>query len=405
MATKGLEQLEKKPAWDGKTIQGLHIPRAVLEHLGSPQDRVSAVHVGGSNGKGTVCTVVSACLIASDWRVGQFVSPHLQTVTERLLVNGEPVSAERLDRALIRVFEAEREINLSLSYFEAVIVASHLICAEDEFDWQVVEVGLGGRLDATNLMKHPRVTAITSISLEHTHILGDTETAIAREKAGIFRPGVPAVIGPVSPEVVAEIKKAPGEHHLFGREYALSGDEVSSGRWSIPLPAKVKCSYQRENYAVAAYICHLLGVKDEAIVEGMQRARWPGRLEEASWQGRRLLLDGAHNPAGVQGLVDYLQDEKEEITFIISILPTKNYRLMAEILKSRKNSRFLFVSREEATPAEELLRVFGRGEICSSFEEALKRSEAELTVVTGSLYFIGEVREWLGLGVVRSFIR
>lgn len=403
MAIDALSLLEKKPLWDGKSIKGLDAPRAVLQQLDNPQDRVPAIHVGGSNGKGTVCAVVSACLLSSGYKVGQFVSPHLQDVTERLLVNGQPVSAERLNHALSRVFEVERNINLSLSYFESVIVASHLICSEDSLDYQVVEVGLGGRLDATNLMQKPRCVAIASISLEHTKILGDTEAAIAREKAGIFREGVPAVIGPVSAEVKCEIAKAPGKQHFFGQEFSLVGEEIVAGNWRLTLKNGLTSSYQRENYAVAAYICHLLGLSDAAIVDGMNRVRWPGRLEEVAYRGRRILLDGAHNPAGVAGLFSFLEEESEEVTFIISVLPTKDFRAMADILKSRKNSRFIFVSREEATPAEELRHAFGVGEICKDFNEALEKGAEGLTVVTGSLYFIGEVREVLGLGAVCSY--
>jgi dihydrofolate synthase / folylpolyglutamate synthase len=409
-----IRRLEAKPPWDGKTIQGLHAPRVALEALGDPQNKVPAIHITGTNGKGTVSALVCATLISSGKRVAQFVSPHLQDLRERLLLQGAQVSAERFDAALGQVFEIEENEKINLSSFEAVIVASHLVCAEDDYDFQVVEVGLGGRLDATNLMSAPLITAITSIGLDHTNILGPTEAHIAREKAGIFRPGVPAVIGPVS-EMAREaiVGSAPSnELHFFGERFYLDGEVVRSGDWECWLPVqerKLVTRYQRENFTVGAYISHLLGILNSALQNGMLRMRWPGRLEEHTHEGREILLDGAHNPDGMRGLLEYLGDE-EQLVVILSILEGKDLTEMGKIFKewNRKKLSLFFVPMElhKSAPLTAVREAFGTGEICANFSEAFERAGKVpgKIVITGSLYFVGEVRSALGFGEIRAYV-
>jgi len=410
-----IQRLESKPPWDGKRPGKLEPTRAALKALGNPQDAVPAVHVTGTNGKGTVSSIISSALISAGNKVGQFVSPHLHTLNERLLVQGQPVSMERLDQALGEAFEVEKRSEIFLSYFEALIVASHLICAQDNFDYQVVEVGLGGRLDATNLMRSPELTIITSIGLDHTQILGETEREIAFEKAHIFRKGVPAIVGPVSEEAMEGILSASVASKIFrfGEDYSLSkSGVVSSEEWSFQLPILEKnlvAQYQQNNFAVAAYACHLLGIEDVTVCAGISRMRWPGRLERREVEGLDVLLDGAHNSDGFRGLLDYLDNEKK-LVIILSVLARKDFSEMGRIFRSWIGNRdvSLFIvpmDSHESAPVEDLQSSFG-GEIEASFESAFERAKkvGGLLVVSGSLYFVGEVRAKLKFPPISTYV-
>ncbi len=414
---RSLRALDTRAGWTGVEKPQLEVPRQALNCLGNPQNDVPAIHIAGTNGKGTVAAVLSSIFRSSGKHVGQIVSPHLHDVTERLLIDGHPVAAELLDRALNKLEQAEAKEGLRLSYFEAVVAASYQLCADLKLDWTVVEVGLGGRFDATNLIHAPKTTVIVSIGLDHMNILGNTEAEIAFEKAGIFRAGVPAVIGPMSPEALRTIKdsaaKLPCPLEVFGDAYWIEGESVCDANgWRFALPVREKkllARYQRENFAVAAYIAHRLGCSDAVIRDGMMHMRWPGRVEEVTLvraeRTFRVLLDGAHNPDGVRGLGDYLDHvEEREIFFLISILATKDFSEMAKQFRawqaqtSKKNHFYFCPMEHPGSAASEVMRAaLGSGIACTSREDALRQIAAQasddaLIVVAGSLYFIGEIR-------------
>lgn len=415
-SSAGIKELESRPKWNDKDSPKIDAPRQILELLGKPQDLTPSIHVAGTNGKGTISTLLSAMLLSQGKRVAQIASPFLGDLTEQLIICGRPVDRKRFNSALEKVFEVEKSEPYRLTFFEAGVVASYLLISEEKLDWQVVEAGLGGRTDATNVLKAPRVTIIASISLDHTHILGETETLIAREKSGIFKNEVPAIVGKVSNEaeraISEEAKKTSTPVMSFNTDFFIEGDSVKSKEgWLLPLPVKEKklyAKYQKENYALAAFVGHLLKFNDESISNGMLRAKWPGRTEEIEISKERVrqtvLFDGAHNPAGMSGLMEYISKiESQNLHFIIAILGTKDFSEMLRIiLESCSNKKLTFsfcpLERLRSISPDKLRESAGQGSVFKSASEALASAikgsdEDTQIIVTGSLYLVGELRK------------
>ena len=287
---------------------GLERIRRLLEALGNPHQNIPLIHVAGTNGKGSVCAYVSAVLMAAGYRVGRYTSPHLVDWTERICLNQQPIKTQELQRLLIEIQAAIVPDQEKPTLFEMITAAAWVYFARSQVDIAVVEVGLGGRLDATNVCDRPLVSVITSISREHWQQLGPTLADIAREKAGILKRQRPAVIAPQPTEVKAVIEAKINELHCpatwvtpaiksstcsnpdsswiaaqgITYQIALLGDVqfINSA-----LAIAVIQSLQQQNWAISA----------EAIQLGMSQAQWPGRLQWIRWQGQDVLVDGAHN--------------------------------------------------------------------------------------------------------------
>lgn len=427
-----IQRLHTVPYWDGKTSFGLDNPLALLRALGDPQDALETIHVTGTNGKGSVSNYLATMICAAGLKSAQFSSPHLVDVTERFLVNGEAVSHQLLDNALRTVFEAAQEQQLTPSFFELVTAAGFLIFCAEGVDIAVIEVGLGGRLDATNCIARPLLSVITSIGLDHTQMLGDTEQKIAYEKAGIIKPGRPVVLGQMSEVAREEIKKAAqqsgSEVYAYGEEFLVAGERKELF-WGNVRKGEVKQlnradvgfnrlpGYQPLNAAVAVRVALLLGLSKVAIAEGINKARWPGRLEHfsvsnAAEQQVDILIDCAHNPQGLTALMGYLEDvvakqQYRSVTFIISFLSTKNWRQMIEMLSSvsqlfstEVNFVFTRSGHVSAVNPEELVAAMGQGRFEADGVKALRESidscgQGDLLVLTGSMYLIGGLRAHL----------
>ncbi|MGH7297250.1 MAG: bifunctional folylpolyglutamate synthase/dihydrofolate synthase, partial [Polyangiaceae bacterium] len=260
---------------------GLEPMRAACERAGHPERTFPAVHVAGTNGKGSVCAMVDAIARAQGKSAGLYTSPHLCRFAERIRIDGEPVSDETLASAL------DRALNLGpdLSFFETATLAAFLVFRDAGVDVAVLEVGLGGRLDATNVIPTPRAAAITRIALDHTDRLGATLEQIAREKAGIAKPGLDLVLGVMPPAVRAAIDGVAREH-----------EATTSSVDGAPYPARVGLAgeHQRDNARIAAVLGARIGASARAIEEGLAHVRWPARLERIG----DVLLDAAHNPDG-----------------------------------------------------------------------------------------------------------
>jgi len=375
----GIDYLANTPFWDGVTAFGLDTPREVLNKLGNPQDKIKSIHVAGTNGKGSVCCQLAAILYQAGFKVGQFCSPHLGEVNERCLINGTPVALVQFDQAILRTLEVANECKLKLSYFEITTIASFLCFEEQQLDWIVVEVGLGGRLDATNTLSAPKACAITSISFDHMHMLGDTLSAIAKEKAGIAKKDVPIFVNDVVPEakaVISEVAASSGASvEYLTQEFFFDGTTLttSSGKfvYTSKLLAKLR-GYALKNSLLSVRIAKHLGINDDTIAKGLLLANWPGRLELLKVnqpQGEiNVLLDAAHNPEGVQALTEHLKsisDDYEEIIFILSIVKGKDIGEMAgqflvfeEQVKGKTSVSFILTEScsERATPAMEIGR-------------------------------------------------
>ncbi|MCA9655098.1 MAG: bifunctional folylpolyglutamate synthase/dihydrofolate synthase [Myxococcales bacterium] len=275
---------------------GLGIVQGVFEAMGRPGEAIAAVHVVGTNGKGSTAAMVEHALRGRGWRTGLYTSPHLRRVGERVRVDGEAVADERLRAHVRAVLGAEAGLSLArpLSFFELLTLAALDLLAAAGVEVLVVEAGLGGRLDATRLVS-PTVVAITSIALDHQAILGDTLAAIAAEKAAVMRAGVPTVSARQGPEAAAVIE-------------ARAAEVGSPLVWASPLPRApvgLAGAHQRSNAAVALLAARVL---EPAIgPEALDGVRWPGRLEVVPWGGGTLVLDVAHNPAGIAAVVDAVE--------------------------------------------------------------------------------------------------
>ncbi|MCS6798573.1 MAG: bifunctional folylpolyglutamate synthase/dihydrofolate synthase [Myxococcota bacterium] len=297
---------------------GLSRMRRALRRRGDPHSRLRVVHVAGTNGKGSVCAMVERALREAGLRTGLYTSPHLHRFAERIRIDGRPVAARRIARVVGEL--VGDPVIERLTFFERATLLAFELFAEAAVDVAVLETGLGGRLDATNVVPRPLVTAITRIALDHERWLGHTIGAIAREKAGILKPGVPLVSGvrdPVAARVIERRARALGVPVI-----------VASPRDDDPQP-RLPGAHQRDNAAVARAILEVLGIPRKAIARGIRLARWPGRLERI---GRRpaVWLDAAHNPDGCKALASFLSTRRRppRRVLLFGAMADKNVRAM-----------------------------------------------------------------------------
>jgi dihydrofolate synthase / folylpolyglutamate synthase len=399
---------------------GLASIDAVCERLGRPERAVPSLLVAGTNGKGSTAATLAAITSASGLRTGLYTSPHLIAVTERIRIGPADVAPEALDAALAEVFAAaDRAPAVPLTYFEALTAAAFAIFAREALDLAVLEVGLGGRHDATNVAP-AGMSLVTSIGYDHMADLGPTLDAIAREKAGVFRRGRPALFsadtdeargalreaalaaGSLVHDAEDEIRLADVRTDLAGthfrartpeREYALA----------TPLPG----AHQARNAALAVRAAELWEdrrIGEAAIRAGVANVRWPGRLERFRTAGRDVLLDGCHNAEGAAALARFLEDSAIRAALIFGVMADKQVEEIGRILLPRV-ARVCFTApaNERACSPEELLRRLGglapessaAPTVEAALAAALSVRAGEPIIVAGSLYLVGEARELL----------
>ena len=263
--------------------------RGVCAALGDPQKKLRAIHVAGTNGKGAVCAMIEACLRSGGLRACRYTSPHLVRINERFFVDGKPVDDATLERAADKVFHADSDTNSQLTFFEALTAVAFIAFSEAKCDYAVLETGLGGRLDATNICV-PEICVITKIGLDHCDWLGDTVEKIAAEKAGIIKKGVPIVLGKNEPEVIAVVKARASE---VGAPFFYAPDMADESE--IPDGFSLEGAFNREN-AVTALAA--LKVLKKGSRDGLSNVVWPGRFQRVG----RFIIDGAHNPPAARAL-------------------------------------------------------------------------------------------------------
>ena len=394
---------------------GLERIHQLLQTLDSPHKQVPIIHIAGTNGKGSVCAYLSSVLTEAGYRVGRYTSPHLIDWTERICINQKPISPTELQQCLERVVAATENNTETPTQFEIITAAAWLYFAEQKTDIAVIETGLGGRLDATNVCETPLASVITSISLDHWQILGPTVADIAGEKAGILKAKCPAVIGelPESARIVVEkriqeldcpatwVKPARDLGQGFA-EYQLNQNAVKI-KYQLPLLGK----FQLMNSAIAIATLQILQnqgwqISPTAIENGIAKTQWPGRLQQTTWKNRNILIDGAHNPAAAIALreyVDRLNNHPSPINWVIGILATKD---CDDILKAllKKGDRLYLVpvpDQNSSSPAElaALAQIIcPELTLCQAFPDLTTALDAavtgdNLTILCGSLYLVG----------------
>ncbi|HEY1756298.1 MAG TPA: folylpolyglutamate synthase/dihydrofolate synthase family protein [Bryobacteraceae bacterium] len=379
---------------------GLERIRTVLSALGDPQKSFRSVHVAGTNGKGSTCAMIEAALRSTGVRTGLFTSPHLVEPTERIQIEGIPVTQGQFQRAFEVVHETAGKLDLDChpTYFETVTAMAFWLFRGLGVETAVIETGLGGRLDATNVIE-PILTVITPIDFDHEAYLGHTIEAIAGEKAGILKAGVPAVFARQRQEAKAVLEARARELGIRvarAEDFEIRDLEIyARGSRFNGLTCPLAGEHQVDNAVTAVLALRELGVAPEGIAD----ASWPGRLEFVS-PNPDVILDGAHNPAGARALARYLTRfyAGQKIWMIFGAMRDKAIEEVAEILFPMAGE--LILTAPDSTRAirpEALVELAGRGRCAENLEAALEivRAEADsddVVVITGSLFLIGEAR-------------
>ncbi len=392
---------------------GLESPRRLAELAGNPHHRLRFIHIAGTNGKGSTCAMLESIYRAAGLRVGLFTSPHLVSFAERIQVNRQLVPVNEVARLVdeIRPLLKEFPTEEHPTFFEVVTVMALRYFAEQQCELVIWETGLGGRLDATNIVT-PLASVITNIEFDHQQWLGDTLEKIASEKAGIIKPGVPVVTA-AEPGRGLEVIAATAQQLDALLTVIDRNDAKGSLLDAAALP--LLGSHQRLNAALAVAAVRAVemhvSVPHETIIEGLSRVHWAGRMQMAKTSGgQTILLDGAHNPASAEALVRAFREQFPEArpAVILGVLADKDWRSLAATVAPLAR-RLLLVpvkSGRSLAPAD-LLPVCRNAnpqavvEVCTSLADALERSAREpFLLLTGSLYLVGEALERLELSPV-----
>ena len=428
------EYLEKIPMWT-REKHSLTDIRAFLHEMGDPDRKLSIIHVAGTNGKGSVCAFLTSLYRNAGFRTGTFISPHLVTVRERFLLNNEMVSPGKLQAAFETVLETVnimKEKGYSHpSYFEFLFYMAMALFADETPELVILETGLGGRLDATNVVENPLACVITSISLDHIMYLGDTIEAVAGEKAGIIKRQVPVIYDDTVPEASEVIREravqmaskaypvGKGDFSILetkdqGLSIRAEGEAAQAFAAAGPLVLEIpfEAPYQAENAMLAVKTAVVLGQRERGfrlteaqITEGIRTARWAGRMERA---GENLYLDGAHNPGGIKAFIQAAASmaarQKKKAYLLFGAVSDKDYRAMARLLCegiSWAGIGVVHIDSSRSMDTEVLAEAFSqayKGPVRAfetageALREMKKQAGDELLFCAGSLYLIGELK-------------
>lgn len=404
--------------------------KSLLEQLGNPQESLKFIHIGGTNGKGSTAAMLTSILREAGYKVGLYTSPHLVSYTERITVNLQPIPETQFAGIMAEIVsvynQVHRETGDSPTEFEALTALALLYFARSGADVVVLEVGLGGDLDSTNIITSSLVTIITNVSIDHTNYLGENARLIAEKKSGIIKQGCPVITASTDEDVLEvlqsramtlmapfyqireEVSGESVDESLQGQLFRLRTGKVDYGVLRIPLLGE----HQISNAALAVFAAQILQEKGwhiskEQIRSGLAGTRWPGRLEAVS-RDPLVILDGAHNAAGMEALGKWLRKSRskyKKVILVIGMLDDKERERSIEFIKPLVNQ--VIVTRPHSIRTEKwqlLADVFRDGgctvsvveDIQGALSKGLSAScPGDMLLVTGSLYLIGDVREIL----------
>jgi dihydrofolate synthase/folylpolyglutamate synthase len=407
-------------------ILGLDTIKNILSALGNPQNDYNCIHIAGTNGKGSVASSLSAILHESGYRVGLYTSPHLVRFNERICINNRQIA----NKDVVKSYQAVKRVHhgdRSPTFFEFSTAMALYTFSSQRVDWAVIETGMGGRYDATNIIR-PAISIITNVSMEHRDYLGNTLAKIAREKAGIIKqatPVVTAVKQKPARSVVREVaRKKSAPLFMLGRDFRVRRDRPGhfsyygfANTWRH-LKTPLLGRYQVQNAALALAAGELLlgngvAITHESIKQGLANTRWPGRLELVC-DRPLVILDGAHNLIAARNLAGFLADNLAErrITLVIGILDDKPYKSMLKSLLPRcsraiitraKTGRALDPQRLYKTAQKIISDVSVAPDVAGAATIAIKNSGPDDVVcIAGSLYVVGEAKEAIEKGLLKS---
>ncbi|CYV16032.1 bifunctional folylpolyglutamate synthase/dihydrofolate synthase [Streptococcus suis] len=377
-----------------------------LELLGNPQFAVPVIHVAGTNGKGSTIAFMRQLFQVHGLRVGSFVSPHMVSVHDRICIDSQPISDHDFQHYLQKVYDLEQEVATRYEpfrYFEVMVLIMFLYFEAQQPDVALVEVGIGGLLDTTNVVA-PALSVITSIGMDHQDLLGSTLREIAEQKAGIIKENVPVVLGPLSPETtvicrhIAQDKQA--SVHQFGQEFTYKAGQFSNADLELSeLVLGLAGQHQEENAAVAlqTFLLYMTNIQKDIqpqlIQQALSQTSWPGRLELVV-QEPKIYLDGAHNVPAIERLIDFIQEQDEPVTILFSALRRKDFQEMLELLEEKLPHTALVLTSfaYDGALSEENRQGRDYVENYQQFIEDWQSDGHGILIVTGSLYFISEVR-------------
>ncbi|HEX7796376.1 MAG TPA: folylpolyglutamate synthase/dihydrofolate synthase family protein [Vicinamibacterales bacterium] len=409
---------------------GLENVGAILEALGHPENAFRSVHIAGTNGKGSVTAMIDTALRAAGHKSGRYTSPHLVHLTERFVVDGQQTTQDELSQAVDRVrtvivdLQRRGVLDVHPTFFEVTTAAAFEIFRNASVEVAVCEVGLGGRLDATNVLS-PMVTAITSIALDHQQYLGTSIAEIAGEKAGIIKHGVPVVVGPLAGDAEHVIRRVAQEREApfiradegvavdalpppsaGGQAFRLRTPRTDYGAVNLRLEGR----HQIDNAVIAVRVLECLdenglAVSPDAIVEGLARVRWPGRLEHVELAGgRSALLDAAHNPAGAEALARFLAQRGVRQPLVFAAMRDKDARgILTALLPYTSSLVLTRATTARSADPQTLLEialalapdapVYTEDSVRTALSHAWKLSPD--IVVAGSIFLLGDVLQEL----------
>jgi dihydrofolate synthase / folylpolyglutamate synthase len=404
----GITWLENLPPWDGKNFSPLEVPRQILSHVSDPQNSYKTIHIAGTNGKGSVAHCMSAILELEypDDKIGLLTSPHLITIEERGKINSKNCSTQTLSECLLEIKKACEAIHVTPTYFVAITCALFLLFKKENVKYAIIEAGLGGRYDATNVLKTPELCIITTIGMDHEEQLGTTFKEIAWNKGGIIKKNVPLLYGSLPTEAENEL-------------IALCNEQVTSYQridqdsfsWCLNLHTDIyflEKSYQVHNFILSAQAASILKCSRINILNALSKIKIKGRLDYIPGKTpgvNDLLFDCAHNPEGIKALIEYTLNLSKKnaythIFFLFSFLARKNWKECLSVLQSSLadfpltySIQWTSFSNESIAP-KTLQEFFNGGAIIKNIDSALKehsqREEKTILICAGSILFIAD---------------
>lgn len=387
---KSLEKLFSRRRFGMK--MGLETMRSLLELTGVAYDDLKIIHIAGTNGKGAVAAMLDNILRGTNSSVFRYTSPHLLKLNERFFFNGVPIDNDTLENAASNIVKAAEKTVSDVTFFEALTAAAILIACEKRPLYNIFECGLGGRLDATNIL-NPQVSVITRIGLDHCDYLGNTIKEISREKAGILKPGIPVVIGKNSLDAINTVKDMARK---LSSPFYYAPDLIKES--DLPIKITPPGTFNRENAITALATAKILGIDVHTAKNFLSNVIWPGRFQQVG----DFIIDGAHNPPAAEALANELS-KLNKVTLIAGFCGDKDVKEVLKILRPITQCGFAVkTTSERSLSSLETMKLMQESGIsaqtCGSLDEAIEKAKSlgGKTLVTGSLYLAGEALLKLG---------